>query len=72
MSLTLKQVFRKTETFLKKLEYRFKLRVIRLKAQHFHKKLLCKKPMLTSIERGVQNGRITRNFATDYFIFLEI
>ena len=39
----------------------FKLKVIRLKRQHFHTKLLCHKPVLRQIEWGVQDGSITKN-----------
>ena len=34
-------------------------RVLRLKMQHFHTKLLCQKSMLRQIKWGVQNGPIT-------------
>ena len=36
---------KKTQTY-EKLEYRFQLKALRLKAQDFYKKLLCQKPML--------------------------
>ena len=32
-----------------------------MKAQHFHTKLPCQKPMLRKIEKGVQNGPIKKN-----------
>ena len=61
-TLTLKQDFWKTKGFSnKKLEHRFLLKVLRLKAQHFQNKLLCQKPMLRQIEWEVQNGPITMN-----------
>ena len=39
----------------------FQLKVLRLKTQHFHTKLLSQKPVLRQKECGVQNGPITRN-----------
>ena len=39
----------------------FYLKVLRLKTQQFHTKLLCQKPMLTQIEWEVQSGPITKN-----------
>ena len=38
-----------------------KNKVLRLKAQHFHTKLPCQKPILRQIEWEVQNGPITKN-----------
>ena len=58
---TLKQVFWKTKTFFKKLEYRFYLRVLWLKMPYFHTKLLCQKPMLRKIKEGVQNAPVKKN-----------
>ena len=37
------------------------MRVQRLKEQHFHVKLLCQKPWLRQIEKGEQNGPVTKN-----------
>ena len=37
------------------------MKVILLKAQHFHKKMLCQKPMLSQIEWGVQNRPTKKN-----------
>ena len=37
----------------------FYLKVLRLKTQHFHTKLLCQKQMLRQIKWGEQNGLIT-------------
>ena len=53
-TLTLKQIFWKTETFFKKLEYR-------LKTHHFQTRLPYRKPMLRETEWWVQNGPITKN-----------
>ena len=52
----------------------FRLKVIRLKTQHFHTKLPFEKPMLRQIELGGQNGRITKKgiLALITLIFLEI
>ena len=52
-TLNLIQVFWKTETFFKK--------PLRLKAYHFHSKLLCEKPMLRQIEWRLQNGPIIKS-----------
>ena len=56
-TLTLKQIFWKSQTLFKKLE---KLKVLRLTTQHFNIKLLCQKPMLRQIEIGVQIGPIAK------------
>ena len=48
-----------------------KNKVLRLKAQHFHTKLPCQKPILRQIEWEVQNGPITKNGvlpATTFFL----
>ena len=58
-TLTLKQIFWKTITFFKKLEYRFL--VVRLKTRFFYTKLPCQKPMLRRIEWWVQNGALIKN-----------
>ena len=39
----------------------WKLKILRLKTDHFHAKLPCQKPVLRVIELGVQNGPITEN-----------
>ena len=67
-TLIVKLVFSKTQTIFRKLEYPFLLKVLRLKTQHFHTKLLCQKPILRQIECGVQNSPITKN-EVYYFIF---
>ena len=41
----------------------FRLKALRLKAHHFHKKLPHQKPMLRKIEWWVQNGPIIKNGA---------
>ena len=43
------------------LKTNFHKKVLRLKMQHFHKKLICQRPILRQIEWGVQNGPITKN-----------
>ena len=60
-TLTLKQIFWKTETFFKALEYRFLVKSLRLKTHYFHSKLLSQKPMLRQIEWWLQNGPITKS-----------
>ena len=42
-------------------EISLKMKALRLKTQHFYRKLPCQKPMLKQIERGVQNGTIAKN-----------
>ena len=39
----------------------FSLKVLRLKTQHFHTKVSCQKPILRTVERGVQDGLIKKN-----------
>ena len=61
-TLTLKQIFAKTKTFFKELEYRFLVESTKIETHHFHTKLPCQKPMLKLIiEWWVQNGSITKN-----------
>ena len=55
------KIFWKTNTFFKKLEYRFLVKKIRLKTQHFHTKLSCQKAMLRQIDWEVPNKLITKN-----------
>ena len=71
-TLTLEQIFRKTKTFPKSWSAVFYLKVLRLKAQHFHKKLSCQKPMLRQIKLEVQNEAIakTRALPLNTLIFL--
>ena len=56
-ALTLKQIFWKKK---KNWSTVFELKPLRLKAHHFHWKLLCQKPMLTQIEWQLRNGLITK------------
>ena len=49
-TLTLKQIFWKTKTFFKELEYRFLVETAQIEKHRFHSKLLCQKPMLRQIE----------------------
>ena len=60
-TLTLKQIFWKTKTFLKKWSTVFKLQALRLKTHHFHTKSPYQKPMLRQTEWWVQNEPITKN-----------
>ena len=60
-TLTLKEFSEKPKPFSENWLTVFRLKVLRLKAQHFHTKLTCKKPMLREIEWGVQNGPIAKN-----------
>ena len=58
--LTLKQILRKTKTFLKNWSTAFYLKVLRLKTHYFRSKLLSQKPMLRQIESWIQNGPFTK------------
>ena len=60
-TLTLKQIFWKTKTFFKKLDYCFLVESIRIENAHFHTKLPYQRPMLRQTEWRVQNGPITKN-----------
>ena len=61
-TLTLIQIFWKTKTFSKKLEYRFLFETTEIEStSHFYSKLLCQKPVLRQIEWQLQNGRITKS-----------
>ena len=73
-TLTLKNIFWKAKIIFKNLEYSFLIESTKLKAEHFHTKLPCQKPMLRQIECGVQNGPITKNgvFPRHYSIFMKI
>ena len=67
-TLTLKQIFWKTKTFFKKLEYCF------LKTYHFHTKLPYQKPMLRQIKWVSTKWTHHKewSFTGNYFIFLKI
>ena len=72
ITLTLKQIFWKTKTFFKNVEYRFLVETTKIETNHFH--WLYQKPILRQIEWGLQNGPITIRGvlpANNYFIFLE-
>ena len=58
-TLTLKQVFWKTKSFFKKLEYPFFVESTKIEKASFPYKY--QKPMLRQIEWWVQNGPITKN-----------
>ena len=66
-TLTLKQIFCKTKTFFKKLEYRFLLETTKIENALFPKKLPCQEPMLRQIEWGVQSGSITKSVLLPVF-----
>ena len=70
-TLTLKNIFWKAKIIFKNLEYSFLIESTKLKAEHFHTKLPCQKPMLRQIECGVQNGLSQRTgFSLDTTLFL--
>ena len=61
--------FLKDENLFQKTGVPFlQFKILRLKAQYFHTKLPCQKPMLRPIEWTYHKGR---SFATNYFIFLK-
>ena len=61
-TLTLQQFFWITKTpFSENWSTDFQLKVLSIKAHHFHTKMQFQKPMLRKIEWGVQNGPITEN-----------
>ena len=62
-TLTLIQIFWKTKTFFKKLEYHFLVETRSKKdwKHHFHSKLLCQKPMFKEIEWRLQNRPIIKS-----------
>ena len=68
LTLNLKQIFWKTKSFFKKLEYRFLSG--RLKTQHFHTKLPCQK-LMRQIEWAVQNRPIMKNGVLPITTFFE-
>ena len=53
-TLPLKNFSEKCKPYWKNWSTVFLLKVLRLKKQHFHTKLLCQKPVLRQIEWGVQ------------------
>ena len=59
-TLTLRQIFWKTKTFFKKLEYRFLVEHTKTENASIHTKLLYQKPMLRQTEWLVQNGPIIK------------
>ena len=73
-TLTLKQIFWKTKTFFKKLEYRFLVETTKIENTSF--------PFKTALsEANVKTNRMVttkwtyhkeRSFASNYFIFLKI
>ena len=71
---TLKQIFQKTETFFKKLEFVFQLKALRLKTHHFHTKLPYQKPILRQIKWWLKKWTHHKegSFASNYFNFLKI
>ena len=76
-TLTLKQIFQKTKTFLKNWSNVFQQKVLRLKTHHFHTKLPYEKPVLRQIARMVSTKWTYHEerrllFAINYFILLKI
>ena len=69
----LKQIFQKTITFFKKLQYCFLVWGTRSKTHHFRTKLPYLQPMLRQIQWWPQNGPITKNgvFPVTTLSFLE-
>ena len=59
--LTLKQIFWKTKTFFKRLDYRFSVESTKIENASFHKKLTYQQPMLRKMEWWLQNGPISKN-----------
>ena len=60
-TLTLKQIFRKTKTFFKKLEYRFLVKSTKIENASFLYKTANQKLMLRQMEWWVQSGPTTKN-----------
>ena len=61
-TLTLIQIFWKTKTFFKKLEYSFLVETTKIESTSFpFKTALSEKPMLRQIEWRLQNGHITKS-----------
>ena len=60
-TLTLKEIFWKTETFFKTLEYRFLVESTKIENALFPCKTANQKPMLRQIECWVQYGAVTKN-----------
>ena len=60
-TLTLKQISGKRKAFPKNWSTVFKFKPLRLKAHHFHTKMLCQKPMLRQTEWRLQNEPTTKN-----------
>ena len=60
-TLTLKQIFWKTQTFFEKLEHWFLGESTKIENAACPYKLLCQKPMLRKIEWIVLNGAIPKN-----------
>ena len=60
-TLTLKQISGKRKAFPKNWSTVFKFKPLRLKAHHFHAKMLCQKPMLRQTEWRLQNEPTTKN-----------
>ena len=74
-TLTFKQIFWKTKTFFKKLEYTFLVETTNIENTSFPFKTALTeaniKAMLRQIEWRLQNGPIKNSFSSNYFIFLE-
>ena len=73
-TLALKQIFWKTKTFFKKLEYRFLVESTEIKNASFpHKTVISEANVLTNTMVSTEwTYHIKRSFASNYFIFLKI
>ena len=60
-TLTLEQIFWKTKTFFKKLEYSFLFETTKIENASFPFRTACQKSMLRQIEWWIQNGPITKS-----------
>ena len=73
-TLTLKQIFWKTKTFFKKLEYRFLVESTKIENASFPYKTAISKANVKTSKMVITNWtyRKERNFASHYLIFLKI
>ena len=70
-TLTLEQIFWKTNTFFKKLEYRFLAETTMTEKNIISIQNCCQKPMLREREWRIQNALITKSGILSVFSFLE-
>ena len=66
-TITLKQIFFKTKTFLKRQDYCFLVESIKIEIATFPYKITLSEHNVKTIELGV--NRTERSFASNYFIF---